>query len=45
MVSGLEPEAVGRAALDAGIVLRRLQPVTAELEDVFMELTAGGGIA
>jgi hypothetical protein len=29
-------------ALDAGIVLRELRPLTAELEDVFLELTAGG---
>ncbi len=44
-VSGVDAETVGRAALDAGIALRELRPVTAELEDVFMELTAGGGIA
>jgi ABC-2 type transport system ATP-binding protein len=45
VVRGLEPEAIGRVALDAGIVLRELRPLTAELEDVFLELTAGGGIA
>jgi ABC-2 type transport system ATP-binding protein len=44
-VTGLEPEAIGRAALEAGIVLRELRPDVAELEDVFMELTAGGGIS
>jgi ABC-2 type transport system ATP-binding protein len=44
-VTGLAPEEVGRVALDAGVVLRVLQPVVAELEDVFIELTAGGGIA
>ena len=38
-------EEVGRVALEGGIVLRALQPVVADLEDVFMELTAGGGIA
>jgi ABC-2 type transport system ATP-binding protein len=43
-VTGLEPETIGRSALEAGIVLRELRPVVAELEDVFMELTAGGGI-
>jgi ABC-2 type transport system ATP-binding protein len=45
LVHGLEPEAIGRIALDAGVVLRELRPLTAELEDVFLELTAGGGIA
>lgn len=44
-VSGVDGEAVGRTALDNGIVLRELRPAVAELEDVFMELTAGGGIA
>jgi ABC-2 type transport system ATP-binding protein len=44
-VAGLEPEVIGRTALEAGIVLRALHPVVAELEDVFMELTSGGGIA
>jgi ABC-2 type transport system ATP-binding protein len=44
-VSGVPPEAVGRVALEAGVVLRGLQPVITELEDVFIELTAGGGIA
>jgi ABC-2 type transport system ATP-binding protein len=44
-VQGLEPAAIGDLALHAGIALRELRPVTAELEDVFMELTAGGGIA
>jgi ABC-2 type transport system ATP-binding protein len=44
-VTGLPAEDVGRVALEAGIVLRALHPLVAELEDVFMELTAGGGIA
>jgi ABC-2 type transport system ATP-binding protein len=43
-VTGLEAEEVGHTALQAGIVLRELRPVVVELEDVFMELTAGGGI-
>ena len=45
VVLGLDPADVGRVALGAGIVLTELRPFTAELEDVFMELTAGGGIA
>lgn len=45
VVHGLAPEAVGRAALEHGVVLTELRPLTAELEDVFLELTAGGGIA
>jgi ABC-2 type transport system ATP-binding protein len=44
-VTGLRPEEIGQLALEAGVVLRALHPVVAELEDVFMELTAGGGIA
>jgi len=44
-VTGVDAAAVGRAALDAQVVLTALRPVTAELEDVFLELTAGGGIA
>jgi ABC-2 type transport system ATP-binding protein len=44
-VTGVDAAAVGRAALDAKVVLTALRPVTAELEDVFLELTAGGGIA
>ena len=45
VVSGHDPTWIGRVALDAGIALSELRPMTAELEDVFMELTAGGGIA
>ena len=45
VVSGRDPAWIGRIALDAGIALTELRPMTAELEDVFMELTAGGGIA
>ena len=44
VVLGLESEDVGRLALANGIVLTELRPYAAELEDVFMELTAGGGI-
>jgi ABC-2 type transport system ATP-binding protein len=44
-VTGVDAEQVGRVALEAGVALRALHPVVAELEDVFMELTAGGGIA
>jgi ABC-2 type transport system ATP-binding protein len=44
-VTGLEPLAIGQVALEAGVALRELRPQVAELEDVFMELTAGGGIA
>jgi ABC-2 type transport system ATP-binding protein len=43
-VTGAAPEDVGRVALDAGVVLTGLQPVVADLEDVFIELTQGGGI-
>jgi len=45
LVTGSAPEEVGRLALAAGIALHELRPAVAELEDVFMELTAGGGIA
>ena len=44
-VRNLDPDQVGDAALAAGIALRELRPVTAELEDVFMELTGDGDIA
>ena len=37
-----EPEAVGRAALDGGVVLTRLGPSeSAGLEDLFFDLTSG----
>ncbi len=45
IVTGIEAEAVGSIALERGIALRELRPLTTELEDVFMELTADGGIA
>ncbi len=45
VVTGCTPEEIGHAALSAGIALYELRPAVAELEDVFMELTAGGGIA
>ncbi len=44
-VVGLEADEVGRAARDAGVALRRLQPRSNDLEAVFMELTAGEEIA
>lgn len=44
-VTGLEPIQIGQVALDAGIALKELRAHTTELEDVFMDLTAGGGIA
>jgi ABC-2 type transport system ATP-binding protein len=44
-VVGAAPATVGQVALESGIALTGLQPVTADLEDVFMELTRGGGIA
>lgn len=45
VVTGLSAEDVGRLALDAGVAVFELRPAVAELEDVFMELTAGGGIS
>jgi len=45
VVGGIAPEEVGHLALDAGIAIYELRPAVAELEDVFMELTAGGGIS
>jgi ABC-2 type transport system ATP-binding protein len=44
-VHGSSTAAVGRVARDAGIVLTGLQPVVPDLEEVFMDLTSGGGIA
>ena len=44
-VTGLAPEQVGEVSVESGVALRKLQPIVADLEDVFMELTAGGGIA
>ncbi|MFP4235038.1 MAG: ABC transporter ATP-binding protein [Nitriliruptoraceae bacterium] len=44
VVTGAAPERVGEVALAAGIALSELRPAVAELEDVFLELTAGGGI-
>ena len=42
-VRNLTVDDVGDVALAAGIALRELRPFTAELEDVFMELTASEG--
>jgi ABC-2 type transport system ATP-binding protein len=44
-VVGLEAVQVGTVALQTGVVLTELRAVAPELEDVFLELTAGGGIA
>ncbi len=44
LVVSLPPDEVGRIALAAQVALFELRPAVAELEDVFMELTAGGGI-
>jgi hypothetical protein len=44
-INGSSTAAVGRIARDAGIVLTGLYPVVPDLEEVFMELTSGGGIA
>lgn len=43
-VVGLQPLDVGTAALDAGVALTELRTLTPELEDVFLDLTAGGEI-
>jgi ABC-2 type transport system ATP-binding protein len=40
LVTGSSPEAIGDAALAAGIALHELSPQQASLEDVFMELTS-----
>jgi ABC-2 type transport system ATP-binding protein len=42
-VTGVTAEAVGRAALDAGVALTELRDAAIELEDVFLELTADDG--
>jgi ABC-2 type transport system ATP-binding protein len=44
-VAGGSTADIGQVALDAGVALTRLQPVVVDLEEVFMELTSGGGIA
>lgn len=41
-VTGAETEAIGAIAFQAGVQLRELTPRRASLEDVFLELTAGG---
>jgi ABC-2 type transport system ATP-binding protein len=43
-VRGLTAEAIGRAALERGIVLTELRTTRAELEDVFLELTGDGEV-
>lgn len=44
-VTGVAAEEIGRASVEEGVPLRQLQAVVAQLEDVFLELTGGGGIA
>ena len=44
-VEGVAAQEVGAAALAAGVVLLELRSFAPELEDVFLELTSGGGIA
>ena len=44
-VQGMDPSAVGGAALTAGVALTELRALSPELEDIFLELTAGGEIA
>jgi ABC-2 type transport system ATP-binding protein len=41
LVTGLEPEAVGRAALEAQVVLSELTSERPDLEQVFLQLTHG----
>ena len=43
-VSGIDAEGVGRLSVELAVPLRELQPRVAQLEDVFMDLTAGGEI-
>ena len=45
LVRGLNAETVGESAFAAGIAVHGLQEQHSELEDVFLELTADGGIA
>jgi ABC-2 type transport system ATP-binding protein len=44
-VEGPTAAEVGAAALAAGVALHELRPLAPELEDVFLDLTAGGEIA
>jgi ABC-2 type transport system ATP-binding protein len=44
-VAGISTRDVGQVAFDAGIPLYELRSAGGELEDAFLELTAGGGIA
>jgi hypothetical protein len=44
LVAGHDPNRIGRLALDRRHRPDRAPPAVAELEDVFLELTAGGGI-
>jgi ABC-2 type transport system ATP-binding protein len=43
-VVGLQPLDVGTVALVAGVALTELRTVSPELEEVFLDLTGGGGI-
>jgi ABC-2 type transport system ATP-binding protein len=40
-VSGLQAEAIGQAAHEAGVVLHQLRTETPDLEEVFLQLTQG----
>jgi len=44
-VQGMDPGQVGAAALSAGVALTELRTLGPELEDIFLDLTAGGEIA
>lgn len=44
-VEGIAAKEVGQASLAAGVALVELRSFAPELEDVFLELTSGGGIA
>jgi ABC-2 type transport system ATP-binding protein len=41
LVTGMEPAAVGHAAFSAGVELHELAGERADLEQVFLQLTAG----
>lgn len=41
LAKGAEPETLAKAIVEGGLGLRRMQPVTAELESLFLKLTKG----
>jgi ABC-2 type transport system ATP-binding protein len=45
IVRGLPTERIGELAAENGVVLHELSPLAASLEDVFLELTTGEGLA